>query len=448
MLTIQSIKTNIYTKNQQNNNYFIKNKNDFVTFSGNLCIGKLPSELKNINLASINKNSKNVQLVNTTGYLAEIIKYFSPSAKKNYAIKRVFSPDKAKHQTANPVEQTRIEANIYKRLGRIKNIPKFYYYKGNWGDDAKNLLDNYLILDWVDGVQASEKGIFYNPDLVNSKTLGKLYKTLAAIDKVGVIHNDLWAGNILFKKNDVNLIDFNRSYTFNPQKQIKENNIDSFKTRFVNRFLSDTYQRCGEKKLLETYKICLKAEINYYKSKQFFYFRAKNNNGFLYYKQLADKLNLELKNQEILKQNAIKTVFESDINCAEIFAKYFEFQDDETSFHFQKALNILNNYPEIINKNKADEIKTNIEVVNKLNNLVKYNGSNKDFENLLKVFNNQRKYSVEEKKKPYYDLYRRFCEFNIKWQKSSDSKEKLKQEYADLFKIKRLKEYFENLFNY
>lgn len=450
MLTIQPIKFNTQINQKPNTRPFLIQKNDSVTFGLKLAIGKCPKELIHLDISTLNKDSKNVLEVNDIGYLAEIIKYFGPKTKKTYAIKRVWSEEKAKQQTTNPIEQMKIEAEIYKKLVKIKKIPKFNYYNGNFSKNKTSLLNNYLIMSWVDGAAASKKGVFYDFNLVDIKKIKKLYKVLNKFDEAGVMHNDLWAGNILFTKKDVNIIDFNRSFSFDPSLEVKKNNLDSFKARFLSRYFSDVYQRQGEDIYLKTYKNCLEAEVEYYKTKQTFYLKKQNPAGVLFYKNLHNELKKELKSPHLIKQNAIKTIFESDMNCAEIFAKYFELEGDETIHHYKKALRVLNNYPEIVGKEKANLIKSNIVVASKLKNALNPNAENivEKSNEALELLHNEQIYTKEEREKPYYNLFKNFCEFNLKHKKMSDSgqsTEELFKEYSDLLKIKRLKEYFNNL---
>lgn len=457
MLALPSIKFN--NKISQSNQtkpkysglaYLSLQKNDSIAFGSKLSIGSCPKELLNVDIAALNKYSENVLEINDIGYLAEILKYFKPNSRKTYAIKRVWSSDKAKQQSANPIEQMRVEAGIYKKIKRLKNIPKFYYYKGNFNKGESSLLDNYLIMSWVDGKTVSKKGVFYDFSLVDSKKIKKIYNMMLKFDNAGVIHNDLWAGNILFTKKGVNIVDFNRSYVYNAKDNFKENNLSSFKTRFLNRYFSDVYRRQGENAYFEVYKDCLKSEINYYKSKQTYYSRVKNSKGESYYKGLGENLALELSDSELMKQNAIKTVFNTDVNCAEVFSKYFELGEDEAGLHFKKALDVLNNHPGVIGRKKSNLLKSNIMLILNLNKaMIVQDGTKMELINdSLRLLNNEKIYTKEEQKKLYYINIKRFCEFNVKHKQMKDSGQNtnaLKLEYEDLFKNKRLKEYMENL---
>ncbi|MFA7657979.1 MAG: lipopolysaccharide kinase InaA family protein [Candidatus Gastranaerophilaceae bacterium] len=382
--------------------------------------------------------------------MAEVIKYFDPESEKIFAIKRVFSPDKAKHQTANPVEQAKIEAQIYEKVKKIKRIPEFYYYNGNSGKNENSILSNYLIISWVDGKSVSKGGALYDFSLITNHNIKQLFSIMSQMDKAGIVHNDLWAGNLLFTPKNVNVIDFNRSYEFNPLKDISDNNLHGFKKRFLYCYFSDLYKRQGEETYLKKYKDCLKIEIDYYKNKQLFYLTKLNKKGLSHYRKLENGLKQELKNPELMKQDAIKIVFNSDLDCFQTYARYFEFEENEAGFHCQKALRVLNNHPEIVGSEKANLLKSNFIVTSNLNNVLKLHGESKieKINKILCLLNNEAVYTKAEREKPYYELFKRFCEFNIKYRdllKQGRDTGDLRQEYSDLYKIKRLNTYFANL---
>lgn len=447
MLKIYQTKFNEKPYLVNNAKSILNAKNHSIFFTSKYSIGNLPKDLYGVDISKINEVSKNVLDVNTIGYLAEIIKY---KAKKIYAIKRVWSAEKAKHQTANPIEQMKIEAEVYKKLGKLKNIPKFIYYNGYFTNDNKDLLNNYLIMSWVKGKPASTKGVFYNFDLVNNRTIKKIFKMMNKFDNAGIIHNDLWAGNILFESKDVNIIDFNRSYFFDQNKEFEKNNLKSFKKRFLNRYLSDVYQKKGEEHFLKTFKNCIKYEKDYYKNLKVFYSKNKNSDGFCYYNELEKSLKDLLMNPELLKQKGIKTIFKSDLHCAEVNSKYFEFNKDEAKFHYEKALGLLRNYPEITGKEKANLIKANNIVVSNLSKVIKQ-GKDFDESNIkktLNLLNDEKIYSSEEQKKPYYNMFRNFCEFNIKYKKTGETIKDwgfLIKEHSSLTKNKKLQKYLASL---
>lgn len=448
MIIISPLISNLQYKPANSKKNFFTVPKDTVSFSGKYSIGKLPEAFTGVDILALNKDSKNVLAVNDIGYLAEIIKYFDPKSKKTYAIKRVWSPDKAKHQTADPIKQMEVEANVYQKLEGIKNIPQFYFYNGNFAKEKNSFLNNYVIMSWMDGVPASNKGGNYDFNLVTTKNIKKIYELLNKFDNAGIIHNDLWAANILFQKNDVNIIDFNRSYTYNQHTDFCKNNLDSFKVRFLNRYFSDVYQRQGENNYLNIYKDCLNFEKDYYESKQAFYLKNKNNEAYLYYQECADKLKNEVKNPELLKQNAIKTIFESDIHTGDSFAKYFEFEDEEAACNYKNALNVLKKNPDIIEQGKYNLIRSNIFIANKLSEIINNQKDIDEAKKILTLLNNNKIYNSDEKAKPYYEGYKNFCEFCIKYKNLSESGEStadLMKEYQNLFIVKRLKNYFDSL---
>jgi len=450
MLTIQPITFNNTKKYANIKSGYYAVQPDTLHFTGKIVIGKLPNEFKNINIVKLNSESKNVVDVNTIGYLAEIIKYFSPETKKTYAIKRVYPRDKAKSVTANPIEQTKTEAYIYKKVKRIKNIPKFCYYNGNLNGKGESALDNYLIMSWVDGDMASKNGAVYDFGLLSNRKIKKLFKTFSQMDEAGVIHNDLWAGNLLFTKKGVNVIDFNRSYEFNPLKNVKENNLHSFKNRFLNCYFSDCYHRKGETAYIQQYKDCLKMESDYYSQKQRYYLRNGNIEGIMHYQNLKNEIKNQFKNPKLLKQKALDTVLNSDINCFEIYAKYFEFGKTQAGFHAKKVIKLLDKHPELANPDKADLYKSNFALVENLKTVMATNKSEtwvKTSRNILESISNPKIYTQEEQEKPYYKLFKRFCEFNLEYAKlkaSNQDTNELISEYSDVSQIKCLKDYFSN----
>ncbi|MEI8390229.1 MAG: lipopolysaccharide kinase InaA family protein [bacterium] len=433
----------------QNSRQNILNKSltkDVLCFTGNsLQIGQCPNDLQNIDFSKLNTKSDGVIGVNEIGYLAEILKYSPVKSRNIYAIKRVWAPEKAKHQTANPIEQLKTEAQVYEKIKGFKNIPEFYFYNGDFGKSTKAQLNNYLVMGWVDGKQASSKGIFYDHALITNKKISKIFNLIEKFDEVGVIHNDLWAGNILFSKNNVNIIDFNRSYLVNPLTT-KENNLIVFKERFLNRYFSDLFHRKGEQAFLDSYQKSLHLEVDYYKNKTKFY--KKNNsieNTKLCFEKINELKNI-LKNPDLLKQKAIKTVFDTDNRCADIYAKYFEFDNYEADFHYKKALNVLKKYPEILGTDKINVLESNIKLTSNLKRFIESNSNSDNLSNIENIDKsllllNKNVYSKTERKKLYYIKYLQFCELHKKLE-SGENINNLKETYKDLLVVRTLKKHF------
>ena len=242
-----------------------------ITFKGDLTYGKMPEDIKTNLASTCSVDTSGVIKTDDTGYLAQIFKYQS-QASNIYAIKKVWSEDLAKHVTADPVGQLKTEAEVYNKLVGIAHIPKFYCYNGDFSKNRKALANNYLVIGWVDGKQASTRGTFYDFKLVSKENLAKIYRIIGKFDKRGVLHNDLWAGNILFMPKDVNIIRFQYDQNYLTQSStIKKTNLDSFKERFLNRYFSDVFQKLGEKELVDIYIYTTYQEINQLKDKAEFF---------------------------------------------------------------------------------------------------------------------------------------------------------------------------------
>lgn len=418
---------------------------DTVSFGCVPKIGKLPADFLGIDIAGLTRESDHVLEINQKGYLAEVIKFKGRVTGKMYAIKRIRANDAAKHAHTNLMEAMSKEAEMYERLGKMDGIPEFYFYHSN----PNSATDNYLIMSWVEGKSSSRKGIYYNPNLINNKIIGKMFQALYGFDKKGVIHNDLWAANMLIDGEDVHIIDFNRAYVYNPQTQFGENNLKEFKKRFLHRYFSDVYQRQGELAYFQVYKDSIREEIKYHRKKSWYYLFSGNFKGFSYYRRLKKDLQAQLRTPQLLTQRALRIVFDSDVHCAETFAKHFEFGPTEAAFHCKKALRIMNAHSDIISKEKLAVLNTNITVISKLSEILA--SKNIDVEKIneiLKLLEDNRIYNPQEQEKPYYILFKRFCNFCREYQEaiaSSKDTKRIIDSYKDLFEVQKIKEWFQYL---
>lgn len=458
-MIITPIKTSLYANRtpifQQKSfkNYHLPK--DIVSFKSALTIGCLPNDIT-VDLEHLNENSNGVIAVNDTGYLAQIFKYKPHNSNNIYAIKKVWPDDLAKHISANPLEQLKTEAQVYERLKGIKNIPEFYFYKGTISTSPKTRENNYIVMQWVDGEQASLKGTFYNSDLITKDKLKKIYNLLLEFDKRGVLHNDLWAGNILFTKNDVNLIDFNRSRFFDPISSPKTNNLDSFKERFLNRYLSDVYQQSGEEELVDLYKNTQLFEADFLEKKAKFF----NSNGL---KDEAQELfkqkeivKQSIKDQNKLKEKALLEVINTDLRCGKIYAKYFEFEDGETQECYNRLRKTISATNNIGNINPIN-INYNIQIIDMLKQTIN-SINNKNIESSLSTYKkirqkllNPKAYPQSEREEMYYQKFSKFCDINIEILSSLATNDKQKAEFLlqnnkDFFyQTKRIIPYYEKL---
>lgn len=446
MLTIQPISYNYQKQTVNINRKTAYLPCDRVSFGCAPKIGKLPAELLGVDIAGLTRLSENVKEINQKGYLAEVIKYVGPLTGKIYAIKRIRANDAAKHAHTNLMEAMEKESLMYQKLGKMEGIPEFYYYHSN----PNQATDNYLIMSWVDGRCSSRKGIYYNSDLVTQKVIGKMFQIMYNFDKKGVIHNDLWAANMLIDGEDVNIIDFNRAYTYNPQTQFSENNLGEFKKRFLHRYFADLYQRKGEQACLEVYRNSIQEEIKYHSKKSWYYLLRGNLKGFSHYRTQARNLKTELKNPQLMRQNAIQIIFDSNVHCAETFAKHFEFAQTEAAFHCKRALRVMNEQQQIVGKEKLDLLNANITVISRLSEIIaSKNIDAQKVNEILELLNDSKIYNEQEQKKPYYLLFKKFCNFCREYQDaragSKDTKEILNS-YKGLFEIQKIKEWFAALF--
>ena len=268
-------------------------------------------------ISTLSENSQNVEQVISTGTFAQIFKYAIDG--KNYAIKRLYPNEivQPQHGLVPMVHeslQTQLqkEIEVYTKLKGVSCVPNLYDYN----IDYNNFSNNYIVTDWIDGKIATKNGAIYDTNLVNKKNLSKLFRILSEFDKKGVLHNDLWAGNILFTKSDVKLIDFNDAKIFNPQEQYKLTNINDFKLRFLNIMLSDVYHRFGKESFLKLYRRCLGFEKEYYTDKINFY--KNNENAKKYYENKIKNIDTILHNEENFTKSAIKTIYDSNIYWAKM----------------------------------------------------------------------------------------------------------------------------------
>lgn len=382
---------------------------DTVSFKSKLVMGKLPDDIK-IDIENINENTHGVIDVNDTGYLAQIFKYRSSQNARTYAIKKVWPDHLAKHISANPVEQLKTEAEIYQRIKGVNNTPKFYYYSGDFSKSQNSEKNNYLVMEWVDGKQASAEGTFYNNKLITKGKLKKLFDLMQKFDQRGVLHNDLWAGNILFTKNGVNLIDFNRSAFFDPVKSPETNNLDSFKERFLSRYLSDVYEQSGEEALVDLYKTTQLFEADFLKKKSKF---LKSNGLDCAAKKLSEQskaIRQNLKNHDSTRENALNEVIKTDLRCGKIYGKYFEFEDGEALECYKRLEKTLPENPTVT---------SNIKVMSLLKEIMdlSYEHNTEDdfkkFKKIKQLLKDETVYPEDERKEVYYQKFSKFADVNM-----------------------------------
>lgn len=292
---------------------------DCVNFNGRI----IPNELKDIDFSKLSENSLGVLDVINTGTFAQILKFNLQD--KTYAVKRLYPykitqpKDLLPKKRPSLEQQLKNEIAIYKKLKGVKGVPQLYLYNAG---DKSNLLNNYIVTSWAEGKIPTKDGAIYDTELV-LPNLSKVYETLTEFDRKGVLHGDLWAGNILFSEKGVNIIDFNDSKIFNPQKEYKISNLDDFKKRFLNIFLADIYHRQGKSKFLEVYRYCLNLEKKY---------RINKNN--------------DIESPQNLEKQAIKTIYDSNI----YWAKMMKIRENQGDFRYylERASKLKSENPEIL----------------------------------------------------------------------------------------------------
>jgi len=417
-MRINPIKINIISNKKEETRTNRLYCSDTVSFKSHIDMyGRLPDDFDINNIKELSSTTPGILESIDTGYLAQIFKYKPANSPKVYAIKKIWPENLAKHVSADPVKQLQTEAKVYQMLGNQPNTPKFYTYNGDFSGTKDSLANNYIVMEWVDGVQISKNGTYYDLSRIDKSKLKKIYKLLHEFDVKGIFHNDLWAGNLLFTKNDVNIIDFNRASFFNPILNHKSTNLDSFKERFLLRYFSDVYQKKGQDELIDVYKYTMDLEISSLKNRARFLKSNSNYQGAEELETYAKHLTLLKNNQNLLKEHIFKEIYESDLRCGKIYAKYFEFEDDEAIESFKRSRDISQNYPEILDKNNS--ISSNLQIIKTFKNAMNYakesrfKESLKSFEMVKQKLSDQNIYPVTERDEVYYQKFSRFCDINI-----------------------------------
>lgn len=347
-MRISSLNIYNFSNNSSVQNHYLSHKKHLHTNCINFNGKNIQQTLKNIDFSKLNEHSLGVLNVINTGTFAQILKF--KLNDKLYAVKRLYpyqinQPQADLCNTERPSLQQQLqnEISVYKKLKDINGIPKLYSF--NSGDE-KNLQNNYIVTSWAEGHVSTKDGAIYETELVKPH-LPQIYNTLAEFDKKGISHGDLWAGNILFSKKEVNIIDFNDSTDFNPEKEYKISNLDDFKTRFLNIFLADIYHRKGIAEFLKTYKECLILEQNLFKNKKE---NIININAKNYFNERINNIEVLLKSPYKLKNQAIKTIYDSNVYWAEMM-KIRKNQGD-FRYYLERASKLKSENPEILGGTK------------------------------------------------------------------------------------------------
>lgn len=376
---------------------------------------KIPEDIDIEVIRNMSENTPGVIEVVGTGYLAQVFKYQSPKSGKIYAVKKLWPEHLKKHTTADPVKQLDDEIQAYKKLKNVKNIPKLYGYSNECDKKDANA-DHFIIVEWVEGKPVSKDSTFYDLEKIDKSRLKKIFDLIYEFDKRGVLQNDLWSANILFTDKDINIIDFNRSSFFNCSKNYEKSNLKDFKERFLWRYLSDIYHRSGEEKFFKIYKDTLKLEIDFLNRKSVSELFKHNNKGARELQIQAKSLKSLTDNQ--IKEKALKEIYESDLRCARIYSKYFEFNDNQAVESFKRARIIQEQHPNLLEDRKK-LIDTNLEIISAIKNVFDKSEnstpekSQKIFKNIEAKLNDKSVYTENERKETYYQKFQEFCRINM-----------------------------------
>ncbi|MEM2116063.1 MAG: KEOPS complex kinase/ATPase Bud32 [Candidatus Woesearchaeota archaeon] len=104
--------------------------------------------------------------------------------------------------------RTKVEVKILKKLENIIKVPKVFQYN-----------ENTIIMEYIEGIRLRD---FLNQDnyIDLMKRIGKIVSILHEND---IIHHDLTTSNMIYKDNEIYLIDFGLSFI---SKRIEDKAVD------------------------------------------------------------------------------------------------------------------------------------------------------------------------------------------------------------------------------
>lgn len=247
-----------------------------------------------------------------TGYNSMVFKVEIPGIGL-CAIKRLRRKDDFRRSAHNVLVEFAKEIEIYQRLKGVDGVPQIYDFSRN--HDENLLEENYFIMTWEDGKVASSLwGRHYDLGLITPENLGKIYDTLLEMDKRGVIHNDLWANNILFRENGVTIIDFNLGKVVNPlilyEYKHKDyySNLTCFNRLFVDNFLADVYDQKGLAEFNRFNKHIAECEYDFYKKKSVFMLAHDEPRHADYLLKRAMEVKRKLNNPDALEKEGLERI--------------------------------------------------------------------------------------------------------------------------------------------
>lgn len=234
----------------------------FENSGENLLIGdevNLPLPIET--LSEIDENSSYVQKVFSSGLTALVYKLEVDGKYYNLKKKR------KKILVSNVDGQTSFLNEIQRRQELEKAKEKNPdLYDGIVDTIYANYRAGFMISPWIEGEEAS----FYNRDIFRH-----LFKTLIAMEYIGIFEYDPTAGNIIIHKDKIKLFDFGYAYRFNPLVDLNPEGfhepifhvIERFESRAFMMHLYEVERLCGKNTALKLYQVEKEEAINAYKDK-------------------------------------------------------------------------------------------------------------------------------------------------------------------------------------
>ncbi len=427
-------------------------------------LGKIPDDIDIKDLFSTKQVNHNLEAVYDAKYCSKIYKYKSPKSSKTYAIKQLRRNGLRDDRMISLTKQLELEARAHKELNDINaKVPKFHYYQGDFSNSQGSERNNFIIMDWIDGETASNDGTYYDFHLMTNENIDEIYKQIFLFDKSGILHNDLWAANILFNKDGINIFDFNRIERYDPSRELLKSNLDSFKERFLLRYLSDVYQNysdnksISEQKLYDVYKRSIQNELELMNQKRRIYHNVPNGSVLNKFFAIKHHLEKQIDNPEILKKAAVQTIYDSDMRCSRIYCQYFEFENNEAIETLNRARNVIKRNINSLDKDESKLIDSNLEIISKFKQTEKnlkqgnLNENLKVFEDIRLKLLDESIYGNEETNQFYYERFLSFTCLNIEILKFlingdiTKAEQFYKTKPKSLKECRRLDEYFTQL---
>ncbi len=287
------------------------------------------------------------------GYNSKVFKVIDEQGRL-CAIKRLRTWGDCRRPPDHLFEEFSEEIKIYQLLKGIEGVPQIYDF--HLDDNPSYLEENYLVMSWVEGKMASEFWArHYDLALITPEKITKVYDILSELDKKGVIHNDLWATNILFGENNASIIDFNMGKVVNPlilyeyEQKDYFSNLKGFNRLFLDNFLADLYCEKGRDEFKKFYLHIAKCEYDFYKKKAVFMLAHDEHNKANYLLKRAIETGKKINNPETLEKEGVSRIFGfcmkeiSRNKTRRIFPQVF-------AVNLPRVLKIVSENPELLDK--------------------------------------------------------------------------------------------------